>query len=69
MKLHDARLCKSRWGHEVLYHEEDVHSFKIPLLLFVVAILVLPWGFSPCFSADCSLSSRQGLLEYGALVG
>ena len=49
MKFHDAHPCKSRWGHEVFYHDVDVHSFKIPLLLFVVAILVLHLGLLALF--------------------
>ena len=64
-----SAVIASRWGHEVLYHDVDVYSFMIPLALFVVAMLVLYLGplasFIPCLLA----LKRQGLLDYGALVG
>lgn len=64
-----SAVIASRWGHEVLYHEVDVHSFTIPLALFVVAMLVLYLGPLALFFRRLLPLKRQGLLEYGALVG
>jgi len=66
VKFHDAQPCKSRWGHEILYHDVDVHSFMFPLPLFFVAMLVLPLAL---FFRSLLPLKRQGLLEYGGLVG
>ncbi|MGA6826410.1 hypothetical protein ACO9S2_02230 [Nitrospira sp. NS4] len=64
-----SAVIASRWGHEVLYHEVDVHSLMIPLALFVVAMLVLYLGPLALFFRSLLPLKRQGLLEYGALVG
>lgn len=64
-----SAVIASRWGHEALYHDVDVHSFLIPLALFVVAMLVLFLGPLASFMRSLLHLKRQGLLEYGALVG
>jgi len=64
-----SAVIASRWGHEVLYHDEDVHSLMIPLALFVVAMLVLYLGPLALFFRSLLPLKRHGLLEYGTLVG
>ena len=64
-----SAVIASRWGHDVLYHDVDVHSLMIPLALFVVAMLVLYLGPLALFVRSLLPLKRQGLLEYGALVG
>jgi len=64
-----SAVIASRWGHDVLYHDVDVHSLMIPLALFVVAMLVLYLGPLVLFLRSLLRLKRQGLLEYGALVG
>jgi hypothetical protein len=64
-----SAVIASRWGHEVLYHDEDVHSLMIPLALFVLAMLVLYLGPLALFFRSLLPLKREGLLEYGALVG
>jgi len=64
-----SAVIASRWGHDVLYHDEDVHSFMIPLALFVAAMLVLYLGPLALFFGRLLRLKRESLLEYGALVG
>lgn len=64
-----SAVIASHWGHDVLYHDADVHSFMIPLALFVVAMLVLYLGPLALFFRSLLRLKREGLLEYGALVG
>lgn len=64
-----SAVIASRWGHEVLYHDEDVHSLMIPLAVFVVAMMLLYLGPLALFFRSLLPLKRQGLLEYGALVG
>jgi len=64
-----SAVIASRWGHDVLYHDLDVHSLMIPIALFVVATLVLYLGPLASFFRSLRALKREGLLEYGALVG
>ena len=64
-----SAVIASRWGHDVLYHDADVHSFMIPLALFVAAMLVLYLGPLALFFGRLLRLKRESLLEYGALVG
>ena len=64
-----SAVIASRWGHDVLYHDVDVHSLMIPVALFVVAMLVLYLGPLALFLRSLLRFKRQALLEYGALVG
>ncbi len=64
-----SAVIASRWGHDVLYHDVDVHSLMIPVALFVVAMLVLYLGPLALFLRSLQRFKRQALLEYGALVG
>lgn len=64
-----SAVIASRWGHDVLYHAADVHSFMVPLALFVVAMLVLYLGPLALFFGRLLRLKRESLLEYGALVG
>ena len=64
-----SAVIASRWGHDVLYHDVDVHSLMIPIALFVVAMLVLYLGPLASFLRSLLHLKRQGMLEYGALVG
>jgi hypothetical protein len=64
-----SAVIASRWGHDVLYHDVDVHSLMIPLALFVVAMVVLYLGPLAMFIPRLVHLKREGLLEYGALVG
>ena len=64
-----SAVIASRWGHDVLYHQAQVDSLKIPLAVFVVSMLVMflaPLGF---FSRSLRRLKHHGLLDYGALVG
>lgn len=64
-----SAVIASRWGHDVFYHEVDVYSLMIPFAVFVVAMLVLYLGPLALFFRALLHLKREGLLEYGALVG
>ncbi|HEY6639417.1 MAG TPA: hypothetical protein VIY67_01660 [Nitrospiraceae bacterium] len=64
-----SAVLASRWGHDVFYHDVDVYSFAIPLGVYVAAMLILFLGPLVVFAPILRRLKRQGLLEYGTLVG
>jgi len=64
-----SAVIASRWAHEVLYHGVDVNSFKSPLAVFVVTMLVLYLAPLASFTGRLRRLKQRSLLDYGALVG
>ncbi|HEX6825032.1 MAG TPA: hypothetical protein VF077_01855, partial [Nitrospiraceae bacterium] len=64
-----SAVLASRWGHDVFYHEVDVYSFAIPLAVYVSAMLILFLGPLVMFTRRLHHFKRQGIKEYGILVG
>lgn len=64
-----SAVLASRWGHDVFYHDVDVYSFAIPLGVYVAAMVMMFLGPLVVFAPILRRLKRQGLLEYGALVG
>jgi hypothetical protein len=64
-----SAVIASHWGHQVLYHQATLDTFKLPLGLFVAALLVIFLGPFLLFSAPLLQLKRRSLLAYGALVG
>ncbi|HEX8751196.1 MAG TPA: hypothetical protein VF732_08795 [Nitrospira sp.] len=64
-----SAILASRWGHEVLYHGVDVHSFAIPLAVYLATLLILVLGPLVVFTRKLQQLKRHSLREYGALVG
>ncbi|BCA53063.1 hypothetical protein W02_02030 [Nitrospira sp. KM1] len=64
-----SAVLASRWGHEVLYHGVDVHSFTMPFALFVASMLVLIVGPLTLFVPQLLRLKRQALADYSDLVG
>jgi hypothetical protein len=64
-----SAVIASRWGHDVLYHQAQVNSLKVPLAVFVVGLLVVILAPLAFFSRSLRRLKNQSLLEYGALVG
>ncbi len=56
------------FAHEVLYHGTSVHTFRVPMLVFVVlatTAFLLPLL---AFAGPLAAARRRALLEYGSLV-
>jgi hypothetical protein len=64
-----SAVIASRWGHDVLYHQAQVASFKVPLAVFVISMLVLFLAPLTFFSRSLRRLKHHSLLDYGALVG
>jgi hypothetical protein len=64
-----SAVLASRWMHDLLYHGHILLSYKAPFILFV-----LLWGgvmLAPLllFAPQLAALKRQGLRDYGALIG
>jgi hypothetical protein len=64
-----SAVMASHWAHQILYHQLHVASLKLPVGVFVAAILVISLGPLLLFSSPLRRLKRRSLLEYGALVG
>lgn len=64
-----SAVIASQWAHQILYHQAEIDAFKLPLGIFVVALLVIFLGPFLLFSAPLRQLKRRSLLAYGALVG
>ena len=63
-----SALLASHWAHDVVYHEVDVLSLKVPAGVFLAAVLLLCLGPLAVFIRPLSVAKRRALLDYGALV-
>jgi hypothetical protein len=64
-----SAVLASHWAHQILYHQVDVDALKLPLGMFVAAVLAIFLGPFLLFSAPLRQLKRRSLLTYGALVG
>ncbi len=64
-----SAVLASDWAHQILYHQLHVASLKLPIAVFVAAMLVIFLGPLLLFSPPLRRLKRRSLLEYGALVG
>lgn len=64
-----ASVVAAGWGHDVVYHGQDVHELTKPLIA-----LIIVWSFillSPLlvFTPQLIAAKRQGKNDYGRVVG
>jgi hypothetical protein len=64
-----SAVIASRWAHDVLYHQQHVVAFRLPLAVLVVTMLILVLSPLLAFSGPLRRLKRASLFEYGALVG
>jgi hypothetical protein len=64
-----SAVLASHWAHQIMYHQADIGAFKLPLGIFVAALLVIFLGPFLLFSTPLRQLKRRSLLAYGALVG
>lgn len=64
-----SAVIASRWGHDVLYHQAQVDSLKIPLAVFLFSMLIVFLAPLAFFSRSLRRLKNHSLLDYGALVG
>lgn len=64
-----SAVIASRWAHDVLYHQIQLNSLKIPLAVFVVAMMIMFLAPLTFFSRSLRRLKGHSLLDYGALVG
>jgi hypothetical protein len=64
-----SAVLASHWAHQILYHQADMASLKLPLGVFVAALLVIFLGPLLLFSPPLRRLKRRSLLAYGAFVG
>jgi hypothetical protein len=62
-------VIASHWAHRILYHQVDVAALKLPLGVFMAALVVIFLGPYLLYSAPLRQLKRRSLLAYGALVG
>jgi len=59
----------SHWAHNVLYHDMDVQSLRVPFIIFLIVMLFIFITPLLVFFGPLRAARKQALLEYGALVG
>jgi len=59
----------SHWAHNVLYHDMDVQTLRVPFVIFLAVMLLVFVAPLLVFAAPLRAAKKQALLEYGALVG
>ena len=64
-----SAVLASHWAHDVTYHSVDISSLKMPAATFLAGIVVLVLAPLSAFSGPLRRARRQGLLDYGTLVG
>ena len=64
-----SAVVASQWAHQIVYHDLAVTSLKAPGIAFLVLALVLFLAPFFAFVGPLASAKRQGLLDYGALVG
>ena len=63
-----SAVLASQWAHDLLYHGVQVHSLKLPLVVFIAVVLGLLLAPLAVFARPLMAGKRRALLEYGALV-
>jgi hypothetical protein len=59
----------SHWAHNVLYHDMDVQTLRLPFIIFLVVMLLIFITPLLVFYGPLRAAKKQAMLEYGALVG
>jgi len=63
-----SALLAAAWGHDVLYHNVDVHTLTLPAGVFLAVVLVVMLAPLLAFAPVLGRAKRRALAEYGALV-
>jgi hypothetical protein len=64
-----ASVLSARWAHDVVYHAVPLRTLAIPLGAFVVVTALFLLVPLLVFTRPLWQARRQGLLDYGALIG
>lgn len=63
-----ASVLSAQWGHEILYNDVSVLSYRLPLFIFILLVLLVLLGPLALFSVKLFRLKYEGVLAYGALA-
>lgn len=61
-------VLSAQWGHQILYQDASVLSYRTPFLIFIMLVLLILLGPLALFSVKLFRLKYEGLLAYGALA-
>lgn len=64
-----SAVTASHWAHQVMYHDLQVQSLRVPAVVFLVVMLVVFLAPLLVFVGPLTAAKKRGKLEYGSLVG